>query len=154
MDANGDATVTYGEWADFMREIPALAKPAPLPDYLAYSPYTCCTPYWRHRYGCWPYSSSCYPYSSLYYPRYSSLYSHRYYPYTYSSYCPSYSCYRPYYGSYLSSPYYTPLSYSYAAPTYTHTTYEPVATCTYTTYVPSPVRTIPADCSPYTSRFG
>lgn len=140
MDADGDATVTFTEWADFLRPIAALARPAPVFSSSLLGPY----PSWRHRYGYWPYSSYS-PYSSsLYYP-YSPSYRHSYLPYSYASYLPSYSAYRPYYRSPLSTyvpsytPTYLPASYSYSAPRYTHTTYEPAST--YTTYEPLTVTT-------------
>lgn len=129
MDADGDATVTFNEWADFLRPIAALAKPEPLLSYLG--PY----PSWRHRYGYWPYHSSW-------------RYSH--WPYT-RPYLPTYTpLYRPYYRSYLSTyvppaPAYVPPartlwpSVTYSAPRYTHTTYEPAGTVT--EYVPKTVTT-------------
>jgi hypothetical protein len=117
MDADGDATVTFTEWADFLREIPALAKPEPLPSYLGYYGHY---PSYLSRYGCWPYST--------YLP--STRYSHLPYTHSYANW-PSYSHYRPYY---------TPLSYSHrVAPRYTHTTYEPAGTTT--DYVPRTVTT-------------
>lgn len=121
MDADGDATVTFTEWSDFLRPIAALAKPDPLPLW----PY----PSWRYRY--WPYSSS------LYYPSWR----HSYLPYTRPYYS---SLYRPYYSTYVPS-YVPPArtywpSVTYSAPRYTHTTYEPAGTVT--EYVPKTVTTM------------
>jgi len=150
MDADGDATITYSGWADFLRPNPALAKAEPL------APWTPYYSSWRYRHCDWPYSSSYYhsPYLSSW--RYRSLdwgYSRPYYP-AYSSW------YRPHYSTYVApAPAYVPPapayvapapayfppartvwpSVSYTAPRYTHTTYE--AAGTVTDYVPTTVTT-------------
>lgn len=132
MDADGDATVNFNEWADFLRPIAALIKPDPLPSWL--SPL----PSWRYRWGWdrwghWPYTSY-YPYSWR-----SSYWRDSYWPYRSSYYS---SLYRPYYST---LPAYVPPartiwpSVTYSAPRYTHTTYEPAGTVT--DYVPKTVTT-------------
>jgi hypothetical protein len=160
MDANGDATVTFTEWADFLRPIAALAKPEPFLSYL--SPYSS----WRYRGGYWPYSSY------YHHDSYHLNWRHSYLPSWRDSYYSSWrhsSLYRPYYRSYLSSyvppapvapayvapayvaPAYVAPAYvppartvwpavTYSAPRYTHTTYEPAGTVT--EYVPETVTTM------------
>lgn len=110
MDADGDATVTPTEWADFWREIPSLSRPEPLPGYLSRSYFAPHVPYYSHL-----------PYTGFF-PHAPSLRYHDPYwraPYHYSHW-PSY---RPYHSSYL--------PWSYSAPTYT--TYVPR---TYSTWAP------------------
>lgn len=84
MDADGDATVSFTEWSDFLRPNAALAPlPPPIPAYVP-------RPYY---------------YDPIYYPsyryRYPSLYDS---PYYYDRYWPSYDRY--YYPRYSSA--YTP----------------------------------------------
>ena len=103
MDADGDATVSFTEWSDFLRSNAALAPvPPPLPAYLPPRPYLydpIYHPSYRYdRYHPSYYHESPYyydrlHYSSPYYSPYSSPYSFPYHPY--SPYRPS--MYRPWY---------------------------------------------------------
>jgi len=86
MDADGDATVSFNEWSDFLRPIAALAPPLPppVPTYVPrpyyYDPIY--YPSWRYRH-----------YPSYYDPYYHDRFYHS--PYYIPSY---YGCrYRPWY---------------------------------------------------------
>lgn len=103
LDTNGDASITYSEWCEFLNAAPgvSLTSTAPvvstvvrtLPDPLPL-PSSYYYPYYR--YWDWPYRSSCWPYYSRYYPSAYSRYSgYPYYPY-YSRYYPYSSPYTPY----------------------------------------------------------
>lgn len=91
LDTNGDASITYSEWCEFLNASPGISlsstAPAttvvsrPLPDPLPL-PSSLYYPYWR--YWDYPYYGRYWPYYSRYYPSYR----YPYYPY-YSRYYPA-----------------------------------------------------------------
>lgn len=87
LDTDGDASINYSEWTEFLREAPApTPPPLPLP-----RPYPS---YYYSRYYDWPYYSR-YHYDDWRYSSYSSYLDWKYDPYY-----PSYSRYYPWYSRY------------------------------------------------------
>lgn len=129
LDTDGDASVNFSEWSEFLRSPAALPLPAPVPPVPAPRPYPS---YYYSRLYDWPYSRYYddwkydsyldYKYGSPYYPSYS-----RYYPLS-----------RPWYSRYY-DPLYAPETKTVTYDVERPTPYSPARTVKRETYH-SPVR--------------